>query len=376
MERIGRRGYDWRDPWARDDRDDDDIVNKLCVDREGRILYLDGRSLTQEQVADLLERLFQICRQYERLRQRRSDTHDLAMENADLKKAKAELEAKVAAAERRQEVLERPLEQLAQRLAAEKAELQRKLDAVPEKKEGDTTAALDLRAETIRARELADIVIFHRKLDAAPEKPRDTLLEENAELKRKLAEAETQTATADAAVGTVYLRAAELENQLSLAMREKAALQHKLDAAPEKKEVEATKALEAQIALLRATQREQEENLKQLVEQNDHLSEVLRVAQSKLDDAKVALRAADAVARESAKLKEQFAAAKTEIEELEATITVVQKSKCVVCLAPAPDTVVLPCLHLCLCSGCKLPVGTPCPLCRKPVISTTKVFMS
>jgi hypothetical protein len=494
MESFDRGAY-WRDPWGCDDGGDHDGGFGLHADPMGRIRDAEGRFLTQREIADVLQRYCDVYSRYERMCQWKSDTSALAKENADLKKAKAELEGKLAAQlaladvqARGKEVchqlsdahadlkkamadLERAqLENLA--LKAAKAELEAKL-AASAARDADVEHRLETQKQSSvfeaqiaalkRAGALVNgqlligsvdvmmttlpdfsLEVLQRKPEAPEKKEskssdllvvdlikeRDRLAAENAELKRKLAEAEAQATAADVAVGNVYMRAAELENQLALAIRGQAELRAKLDAAPEKKvwasvlrqlvlspsltlpycheslatvvlrvlseccqyfvflrylpknadsstkEVEATKALEAQIASLRADQRAQEENLKLVVEQNDRLDATLVSVQRQLDDAKLALRAADAVARESAKLKEQLDAAQAEIGELEATIEEVQKSKCVVCLAPAPDTVVLPCLHLCLCSGCKLPVGAPCPLCRKPVISTTKVFMS
>jgi ABC-type oligopeptide transport system substrate-binding subunit len=50
---------------------------------------------------------------------------------------------------------------------------------------------------------------------------------------------------------------------------------------------------------------------------------------------------------------------------------VFEVTECVICLASQPDTIFLPCAHLCTCSGCHLELiktSRPnCPLCRRTV---------
>lgn len=49
---------------------------------------------------------------------------------------------------------------------------------------------------------------------------------------------------------------------------------------------------------------------------------------------------------------------------------------CVICLCEASDTVVLPCRHMCVCSGCAASFGeqtSRCPICRAPVRTLLRI---
>lgn len=52
-----------------------------------------------------------------------------------------------------------------------------------------------------------------------------------------------------------------------------------------------------------------------------------------------------------------------------------EKSECVVCMEQEPQTVFLPCGHVCCCQGCceRLP---SCPLCRQDIAQRIRIFRS
>jgi hypothetical protein len=66
------------------------------------------------------------------------------------------------------------------------------------------------------------------------------------------------------------------------------------------------------------------------------------------------------------------------IKEDDAKMLPEPTTACVVCLDAAATMILLPCAHVCLCTGC----GTPnmisqsngCPLCRQPVVSARPIF--
>ncbi len=51
---------------------------------------------------------------------------------------------------------------------------------------------------------------------------------------------------------------------------------------------------------------------------------------------------------------------------------------CIVCLTDKADNIIIPCMHLCLCSDCKEEFvdGSACPMCRQIIKSVNKVYMN
>lgn len=107
-------------------------------------------------------------------------------------------------------------------------------------------------------------------------------------------------------------------------------------------------------------------------------------------------RAQDALEAQRDAQARELEARDSEIEALKARVEKagLVGTECVVCMSARVSTVLIPCGHLCMCSGCaesmastaaadanhaasegEPPSGFPCPLCRVTVASTQRVFL-
>jgi hypothetical protein len=97
--------------------------------------------------------------------------------------------------------------------------------------------------------------------------------------------------------------------------------------------------------------------------------------------------AAKAAAADRLRLEEQAAALTLQLQQVQAQLgnSVAppsphpEESMCVMCLDAPMDHIIIPCGHQCVCGACaealKREAHPACPLCREPIVITTKVYL-